>query len=116
MFEDVSPFKAAKEEAFVVSVADDSRAGDALRAIGWSELAARINAARDLREVLRRDAIHGSVSEASFSDGAANYFAALGTEERDVNPVVLEGRKASPAIVSGQQQEAARGDAREIND
>lgn len=95
----------------------DARAGDALRAIGWSELAARINAARDLRAVMRRDkTAHGSVSVASFGDAAASYFAAINEGERPVNPIALEGRKASVVIGSQPHDDAARGDRETVND
>ena len=46
-----------------------ARGGDALRAIDWSELTARLNAARDLRRELRQEAILcAGASGASFGD------------------------------------------------
>jgi len=66
--------------------------GTALRAFGWTELAARINAANDLREVLRRD---NTAFIASFSDAAAGYFAAADEGKPDVNPDALCDRKSS---------------------
>ena len=90
------------------------RGGDALRAIQWSELTARLNAARDLRLVLRRDA-RGSIenSGSSFGDAAATYFRSISDDERDVNPVALEPPKASQSIVCSSKNDAATGDARD---
>ena len=105
------------------------RRGSALRMIEWGELTARLNAARDLRTLLRRD-VNGNIESngGSFVDAAARYFRAREeTEhnERDVNPVVLEQNKGSCGI-SGSDEEtllnsrasqdrgyAATGDARE---
>ena len=67
----------------------------ALRAFGWSELTARINAARDLRQVLRSDA---SLMTASFGDAAAGYFASADHSKRAVNPDALEGSKIRHAM------------------
>ena len=90
------------------------RKGEALRAIEWSELTARLNAARDLRKEMREDAVllAGS-SGASFGDAAERFFKTMGSGERPVNHDGLEGRKAScgnPENVTGN---AMRGDARE---
>lgn len=90
------------------------RGGDALRAIAWSELTARLNAARDLRRVLRRDArLSIQTTAASFGDAAATYFQSLEIGEHDVNPVALEPSKASRGNVACAQGDAATGDARE---
>ena len=63
------------------------RAGDALRAVEWSELTARLNAARDLRLLLRHEASAPiEAVAASFGDAAASYFALLEDNEPDVNP------------------------------
>ena len=96
------------------SVRDGVRTGDALRAIEWSELTARLNAARDLRRELREEAVlcAGS-SGASFGDAAASFFKSLGNGERPVNPENLEGCKASCCTPSEQPGAAARGDARD---
>ena len=84
--------------------------GTALRAIGWAELAARINAANDLREVLRRD---NTAFIASFSDAAAGYFAAPEEEKRNVNPDALCDRKSSELLGFEAEDDPATGD-REI--
>lgn len=90
------------------------RGGDALRAIAWSELTARLNAARDLRRVLRRDVRHSiETTAASFGDAAATYFQKLGNEERGVNPVDLEASKASRRKVVLETIETATRDARD---
>lgn len=131
MFEDVSSFQnALKAEtaltsAEIVPAGDvldgttgdvSGRAGDALRAIGWNELSARINAARDLRQEMRRDAVQGSMNVASFGDAAASYFAAIEEGERPVNPITLEGRKASVVSTALDETDAARGDREITND
>lgn len=92
----------------------EGKGGKALRAIEWSELTARLDAARDLRELLRRDACHHiESSAASFGDAAARYFARLGDGEWTVNLDDLEGRKASQDILRSVHGDAAKGDARE---
>ncbi len=133
MFENVSPIHNTQMQAELAAAGiavptsltqidvsangmDDDRAGNALRAIGWSELTARINAAQDLRAVLRRDAVQGSVSVASFGDAAASYFAAISESERPVNPIDLEGRKASATKRLQYEENAVRGDRETIND
>ncbi|KPP95451.1 hypothetical protein [Erythrobacter sp. HL-111] len=90
------------------------RGGNALRAIDWGELNARLGAARDLRVLLRRDAkLNIEATAASFGDAAARYFAALEHGERPVNPDDLEARKASHGILRSKERDAATGDARE---
>lgn len=90
------------------------RGGTALRALDWSEVTARLEAARDLRQLMRTDsrlslASHGS----SFGDAAASCFRALEKNERAVNPDGLEARKASGRNVSEHQRDAATSDARD---
>ncbi|QIG54290.1 hypothetical protein G6N82_09150 [Altererythrobacter sp. BO-6] len=84
--------------------------GKALRAFGWHELTARINAARDLRQVLREDTC---LLTASFGDAAAGYFSGSGQGKRSVNPDALGAGKACDGMEPGSQGEAATGD-REI--
>lgn len=54
----------------------------ALRAFGWSELTTRINAARELRRLLRNDAL---VEASSFADAAGGYFVSEGMSKQTVN-------------------------------
>ncbi|MEE4153382.1 MAG: hypothetical protein V2I27_04420 [Erythrobacter sp.] len=97
------------------------RSGEAMRAIEWHELTARLNAARDLRRELRSESIlcAGS-SGASFGDAAERYFRSIGDDEPPVNLDALEGSKGSGGIVSHMDKDAARhvarGVAREKND
>ena len=72
------------------------RAGDALRAVEWSEITARLNAARDLRLLLRSESkgLIGAVA-ASFGDAAASYFAMIDEKEPVVNHDALDCSKAS---------------------
>jgi hypothetical protein len=101
------------------------RAGNALRAVEWSELTARLNAARDLRLLLRNES-HSPIEAvaASFGDAAASYFALLDHDEPDVNRDPLghlnvTGAKVCaddanrPGHMEGQTSDAARGDARD---
>jgi hypothetical protein len=63
------------------------RAGDALRAVAWSELTARLNAARDLRLLLRSESQAVIAPEAaSFGDAAARCFALIQDHECAINP------------------------------
>ncbi len=103
------------------------RAGEALRALEWSELTARLNAARDLRLLLRTES-HAPIEQtaASFGDAAASYFALLDDSEPGVNPDALGQSKAlgakvcpdeakRPGDAAGLHSErAVRGDAREM--
>lgn len=67
----------------------------------WSEITARLNAARDFRQLLRHES-QGNIEAvaASFGDAAARYFALLADGERDVNPDALGASKAFSGIVS----------------
>jgi hypothetical protein len=71
------------------------RASDALRAVEWSEITARLKAARDLRLLMRHES-QGRIEAvaASFGDAAASYFAMIEDDERVVNPDALEASKA----------------------
>ncbi|WP_143736939.1 hypothetical protein [Erythrobacter tepidarius] len=71
------------------------RGGDALRAVEWSEITARLNAARDLRLLLRSES-QGRIEAvaASFGDAAASYFAMIEDNELAVNHDALDGSKA----------------------
>ncbi len=84
--------------------------GTALRAFGWSELTARINAARDLRRVLRHEGAYGA---ASFGDAAAAYFKPLDNGKRPVNHGALEHGKSCWLTATSAEVNAATGD-REI--
>ena len=88
------------------------RAGDALRAVEWSELTARLNAARDLRLLLRTESQAPIESvAASFGDAAASYFALLGDDEHGVNPDALEQLKAL-GVNEGADKASRFGDAK----
>ena len=90
------------------------RSGDALRAVEWSEITARLNAARDLRLLLRNEVqalIEGSA--ASFGDAAASYFALLEDSEPDVNLDALEQSKALGGTLDSNDANRS-GDAKEM--
>ncbi|MEM7702490.1 MAG: hypothetical protein AAF251_11180 [Pseudomonadota bacterium] len=91
-----------------------ARSGDALRALAWSELTARLNAARELRRELRQEAILcAGASGATFGDAAASFFKTFGEGQRPVNPEALEGCKASSGNDFETSGVAAKGDARD---
>lgn len=102
------------------------RGGEALRAMEWSELTARLNAARDLRLLLRHEnQAPIEAAAASFGDAAASYFALLDHNEPDVNPDALGQSKRPGAMVdaidanrpetaNGTRSDAPRGAARDM--
>jgi hypothetical protein len=75
------------------------RAGDALRAVEWSEITARLNAARDLRLLLRSES-EGRIEAVagSFGDAAASYFAMILDNEPDVNLEALDCSKVEDGM------------------
>lgn len=85
--------------------ADSSRLQErtALRAFGWSELTARIDAARDFRQVLRNDAL---VEATSFADAAGGYFVSESNHKQRVNPNALDARKGLADIKVAANAEA----------
>ncbi len=66
-----------------------------LRRIDWSELTARLNAARDLRRVLRPN---NGGCEGEFADAAARFLNGRDENQTDVNLVGLEQNKGSTRI------------------
>ena len=104
MFERYSP-----TAAFSRGQASDSnqRSHDrtALRAFDWSELAARIEAVRDLRQILRNDAL---VESSSFADAAGGYFVSEGNNKQRVNPIALEAGKGLADIRVAAKQSAQK--------
>ena len=90
------------------------RGGGALRAIEWNEVTARLNAARDLRQLMRQDGsfnIAGGAS--SFGDAAATCFREIKSCEQDVNLEALRQGKVSNGIGDQTDRNAATGDARD---
>ncbi|MBA4164947.1 MAG: hypothetical protein C0510_10025 [Erythrobacter sp.] len=81
--------------------------GTALRSVAWSELAARLDAARDLRRELRRYSAFGG---ASFCDAAAGYFASLDQGKPGVNPDALSDGNRASCIEYDAQGEVATGE------
>lgn len=80
------------------AASSESEPGEALplRAIEWSELTARLSAARDLRQLLRDDlGAKMGARDLDFADAAAQFFRTGEDDERGVNLSALEGRKAS---------------------
>lgn len=108
MFEDNTKFDQAMPFVPVSNAGAAAQAsGTALRAFGWPELTARINAARDLRRVLRRDSSYGS---ASFHDAAAGYFNSVDNGKQSVNHGALEHSKSNWRKASLAEETAATGD------
>jgi hypothetical protein len=114
---------AGGDERFVARSA--RRGGDAMRALEWSELTARLNAARDLRLLLRSEAQAPiEAVAASFGDAAASYFALLDDGEPELNHDALGQLKGPAANIAsndvnrpghakGLTSDAPRGDARD---
>jgi len=102
------------------------RNGEALRAMEWSELTARLNAARDLRLLLRTEnQAPIEAAAASFGDAAASYFALLEDSEPPINPDALGESNRPGAMVeadhanrpenaNGIRSDAPRGAARDM--
>ena len=74
---------------------DSAGAGDGLRAVTWSDLVAKLDAARDLRAALRAQNGDG---EASFDPGSARHIAALCDGKPGVNLDDLVNCKAASGI------------------
>ena len=81
--------------------------GKALRALAWSDLVARLDAARDLRHALRQDLPFGG---ASFCDAAAGFFTHPGHGKPDVNPDALSDLKSDAVMSEFAEDDAAIGD------
>jgi hypothetical protein len=136
MFEKVDPLYAALRPPFVRCAEDGARlrrsmvapagerfesrpvrrSGDALRAVEWSEITARLNAARDLRLLMRSES-QGRIEAvaASFGDAAASYFAMIDESEPVINHDALDCSKASDGMecsgAAGQHDAVSGGDA-----
>ena len=83
--------------------ADSADEASSLRAIQWSELTARFDAARDFRELLRKDMnakLGGEpdVADIGFAKAAARFFRANEEDQRAVNHKGLEARKTSSGM------------------
>lgn len=77
----------------------DPGSSSALRAVDWSELTARLGAARDLRRLLQRDKDRSIGDSAhDFADAAARYFRTKEEGQSNLNPVALGHRKGSPGM------------------
>ncbi len=95
---------AATDDAARFAARPTRRAGDALRAVEWSELTARLNAARDLRLLLRTETRAPiEAVAASFGDAAASYFALLEDSEPNINPDALGQMKGPGAMVGASE-------------
>jgi hypothetical protein len=100
---------------------DDAEAapqGDAkqLRRLEWSELAARLDAARDLRRVLASEAARRQTGTTSFAGAASRFFGSSQHREPKFNPGDLERSKGPTYMVDaltdrGAQMQGAVGDA-----
>ena len=104
MFESTTPLSQPQFARFVgrsgygEEQLEAATGGDELRMFEWSELTARLNAARDLRLLLRRDSGRAPGTN-DFADAAARYFRKKEEGQSNVNPVALEHRKCSPGMV-----------------
>lgn len=79
------------------------RSDTALRAIEWSDLTARLEAARELRIELRLDTRRNiECAGASFSDAAAKFFRSLEVSAQTINRGDLEEAKGLVSNLSGE--------------
>lgn len=85
-------------------------AGEALRPVTWSDLVAKLDAARDLRAALHA---HDGEGEASFDPGSARHIAALCDGKPGVNLDDLVNGKAAGGISCRDDEGAASGVPRE---
>lgn len=102
----------SNDEALHIYAADasgDDADPQALRAIGWGELTARFNAARDFRMLLSKDrnaklglaeCAGESGCDVHFAEAAARFFRANDEDQRGVNHKGLEHRKTSSVMYS----------------
>lgn len=88
---------------------DSPGAGEGLRAVTWSDLVAKLDAARDLRAAMR---LHEGEGEASFDPGCARHIAAICEGKPGVNFDDLVNGKAASGI-SCRGEGAAGDDPRE---
>jgi len=107
MFENAQPPALPLGAAAAPSIASHEVAGVAevvpLRMVEWSELTARLNAARDLRQLLRKDVraklgVAEAEGDIAFADAAARFFRANEEDQRPVNHKGLEPCKPSSGI------------------
>ena len=92
----IAPVEASRFGA--EGAARDLAHGELLRRIDWNELTARLNAARDLRRVLRPNS---GGCEGEFADAAAHFLNGRDENQTDVNLVGLEQNKGSMRIRIG---------------
>ncbi len=96
MFEGKSPFSPQPTGSPTAPVD-----GDSLRELSWSDLRARLAAARDLRASLARSAIRSPVRDmASFDGQSARHVAALASGKDGVNPSDLANGKGNGSMTA----------------
>ena len=79
-----------------------------LHSIEWNELAARLTAARDLRQLLRKDiAAQVNAEDLAFADAATQFFKTNEGDELCVNSTVLDGRKSSSGMYTQVQRKGS---------
>ena len=97
------PFGAATAPSIATHEAGIAAEAVPLRLVDWSELTARLNAARDLRQLLRKDVRaklgdDAGEGEVAFADAAARFFRANEEDQRPVNHKALEPCKPSSGM------------------
>ena len=86
---------------------DDAANGESLRIPAWEELAARLTAARDLREALSRA---GIACKGSFAGFAANEGQEVNGEADSINPNGLAHSKTDRGMVAAAADGAVSAD------
>ena len=86
-----------------------------MRAVEWSEITARLNAARDLRLLMRSESQTPiELAAASFGDAAASYFALIDEDEPDINRDAL-GQSKGLGVMPDNNEANRTGDAADQN-
>lgn len=99
-------------EASITPAIAQTGAPGTLRPLEWSEIVARLGAARDLRAMLNRPIPSGSPSMGSFASRAGSGSGSAADGERDVNHGALGRGKAPTAIIAVTNEDAAGGNQR----
>lgn len=79
----------------VVPAREGESGTDGLRALSWGEVAARLQAARDLRRMM---AVRHATGFGSFNLASARHLAAQGDGKPPVNPIALANGKIACAM------------------
>ena len=86
---------------------DNALDADGLRELGWSELVARLSAARDYRRLMNTAPDR---AEGSFDSASARQMQSFGDGQRGINPFALTNIKLGTAINGASSETMNTGD------